>query len=150
MRVVVALQMEDGVDEEQVAKCIEVLWSALWCPGAKCLEGVDGSGKAGNGEWDLKDAKTLEVLIGSVVGGDVAKKVVGKTGSKEVKDKLIGNTNLAFEKGAFGLPWFECTNGKGEEDGFWGFDHLGQVVRFLELKEGAERERSGEWLKALL
>lgn len=153
MRGVVALQTlaekgENGVDGQIFLRCVEVLWSALWCPEAKCLEGL--SGKEQNGEWNLKDEKTLEVLLASVLGEDLAKKVVGMIGEKEVKDRLAGNTTRAFEKGAFGLPWFECVNSKGEEDGFWGFDHLGQVVKFLELDGDAEKGRSGEVLRAML
>lgn len=46
--------------------------------------------------------------------------------------------------GAFGLPWFECTNSKGETEGFWGVDHMGLVVEFLGL------DRSDQGFKALL
>lgn len=154
MRAVVAVQIEvegGGVkDGDVVGRCLEVLWSALWFPEAECLKGVQGSGKGENGEWDLKNSEALKTLLGSVLGEDVAMRVVGKIGSKEVKDRLMGNTNHAFKKGAFGLPWFECTNWKGEEDGFWGVDHLGMVVRFLGLDPLAEKDRSGETLRASL
>lgn len=33
------------------------------------------------------------------------------------------------------------TNSKGEKEGFWGFDHLGQVVEFL----GLEKPKNGGW-----
>lgn len=148
MRALVALQVDGSADDETVAKCIEVLWCVVWHPKAECLRGVGGQGE--NGEWDLKDPKVLEVLLGSVVGEEIAKRVVGRIGSQEVKDKLTGNTKIAFEKGAFGLPWFECVNEKGEEEGYWGFDHLGQVVRFLGLNAEGEAQRSGESLRALL
>jgi 2-hydroxychromene-2-carboxylate isomerase len=64
---------------------------------------------------------------------------------KEGKDLLLKNTDKAFEDGAFGLPWFKCTNSKGETEGFWGVDHLGQVTDFL----GLERPKTGGW-KAML
>lgn len=157
MRAVVAVQIEmesggggGGAGEDVVGRCLEVLWSALWCPEAECLKGVQGQGKGENGEWDLKSPEALKTLLGSVLGEDMAGRVVGKIGSKEVKDRLMGNTNHAFKKGAFGLPWFECTNGKGEEEGVWGVDHLGIVVRFLGLDGSAEKGRSGETLRALL
>lgn len=51
----------------------------------------------------------------------------------ETKAILSANTDQAFKSGAFGIPWFECTNAKGETEGFWGIDHLGQVVDFLGL-----------------
>lgn len=43
----------------------------------------------------------------TVVGSDEeAKKVVEASKSDEVKKALTGNTDRAFEEGAFGLPWF--------------------------------------------
>ncbi|KAK0673483.1 thioredoxin-like protein [Cercophora samala] len=69
----------------------------------------------------------------------------------EGKERLIKNTDRAFDEGAFGLPWFVATNSKGEREGFWGVDHLGQVVGFLGL--GGElrvaRGRNEGW-KAVL
>lgn len=71
----------------------------------------------------------------------------------EAKRKLTENTDRAFESGAFGMPWFECVNSKGEREGFWGFDHLGQVVRFLELNgEAGGKVETGlvEGMKSML
>lgn len=34
-----------------------------------------------------------------------------------------------------------ATNSKGEKEGFWGFDHIGQVCDHLEL----ERPKTGGW-----
>ena len=56
--------------------------------------------------------------------------------SPEAKKRLNENTDEALSKGAFGLPWFQCENDKGETEGFWGFDHLGQVTGFLGLDKG--------------
>jgi hypothetical protein len=64
---------------------------------------------------------------------------------KEGKDALLTNTDKALEDGAFGLPWFTCTDREGNVEGFWGIDHLGQVTQFL----GLETPKSGGW-KALL
>jgi 2-hydroxychromene-2-carboxylate isomerase len=44
-----------------------------------------------------------------------------------------GNTDKAYDDGAFGLPWFTCTNSAGKTEGFWGVDYLGQVTSFLGL-----------------
>lgn len=63
---------------------------------------------------------------------------VGKTALKE-------NTDQAFADGAFGLPWMVCTNSRGQTEGFWGVDHMGQVLQFM----GLERPREGGW-KSLL
>lgn len=144
-----------GKGREMYGKVIELFWAALWAPDQvkelvtgdrKVVEGLRDE----NGDFDIKDAKVLEGLMGSVVGEEVAKRVIGRIGEKEVKDQLVKNTGEAFEKGAFGMPWFQCTNGKGETEGFWGFDHLGQVIRFLGLNEDGDRERSGRPMRALL
>lgn len=53
-----------------------------------------------------KPEVAVEVL-GAVLGGeDVARGFFERGGGKEAKALLAKNTDLAFEKGAFGLPWF--------------------------------------------
>ena len=64
----------------------------------------------------------------------------------EGKQLLIENSNTAMEDGAFGLPWFVCTNATGQTEGFWGVDHLGQVTEFL----GLEKPKNSVGWKALL
>lgn len=64
---------------------------------------------------------------------------------KEGKPILLKNTDKALADGAFGLPWYTCTNSKGETEGFWGVDHLGQVCEYLDL----EKPKQGGW-RALL
>ncbi|KAA8649043.1 hypothetical protein EYZ11_007446 [Aspergillus tanneri] len=80
--------------------------------------------------------------------GPVLEKQLGKAGSQdvfeamnqpEIKSLLTSRTDQAFKSGAFGLPWFECTNAKGHTEGFWGVDHLGQVADFLELSRNSDR-----------
>jgi 2-hydroxychromene-2-carboxylate isomerase len=65
-------------------------------------------------------------------------------GQPDVKSLLMSNTDRAFQEGAFGLPWFVCTDSNGKTEGFWGVDHLGQVADFLSL------DRKGPEFKALL
>lgn len=60
-------------------------------------------------------------------------------GQPDIKAILTSNTDHAFKIGAFGLPWFECTNSRGETEGFWGIDHLGQVVDFLGLDRSVDK-----------
>lgn len=57
----------------------------------------------------------------------------------DIKSLLTSKTDEAFKSGAFGLPWFHCTNAKGQTEGFWGIDHLGQVAEFLELERQADK-----------
>jgi 2-hydroxychromene-2-carboxylate isomerase len=90
----------------------------------------------------------LEVLK-RVLPGEVWEDVRQNWNGEVAKGKLSANTKVAEEIGAFGLPWFECENEKGEKEGFWGVDHLGQVVRFMGL-EGKDRDCGAQVLKALL
>jgi len=59
---------------------------------------------------------------------------------------LAANTDQAMADGAFGLPWFVATNANGVTKGYWGFDHIGQLVDHLGLdrpKAGSKSE--GGW-----
>lgn len=56
----------------------------------------------------------------------------------EVKAALTANTDKSFKEGAFGLPWFQCTDSEGKTEGFWGIDHLGVVADFLGLDRSRE------------
>jgi len=64
---------------------------------------------------------------------------------KEGKEILAKNTDRALTDGAFGLPWFVATNEQGHSESFWGVDHIGQVIQFLDL----EKPQMGGW-KAML
>lgn len=66
--------------------------------------------------------------------------------SDQVKERLKMNTSQAIHDGAFGLPWFMCENASGEKEGFWGFDHIAQVVDFL----GLDRKKLGSGGRAML
>ncbi|TKX26241.1 DSBA-like thioredoxin domain-containing protein 1 [Elsinoe australis] len=70
------------------------------------------------------------------VGKELAKKAVDALGSAEAKSQLSKNTDKALADGAFGMPWYMATNAKGETEGFFGFDHLGQVIEHLGLERG--------------
>ncbi|KAF2255428.1 thioredoxin-like protein [Trematosphaeria pertusa] len=86
--------------------------------------------------------ENLLAIVRTVVGSDEeAKKVVEASKSDEVKKALTGNTDRAFEEGAFGLPWFVATNAKGETEGYWGIDHMGQIVDHLGLERPNEKGR---------
>lgn len=148
MRALTALSIE--VEGEVLARAVDVLWAALWYPQAEMLR--NAKCRDGNGGFDVKDPEALKALLALVdgVSEELAERCVKRTAEKDVKDRLLANTNQAFEQGAFGMPWFQCCNGQGRQEGFWGFDHIGQVVRFLGLDEGGDQPRSGQVLKALL
>ena len=102
---------------------------------------------------DINNPSTFGPVLEKALGKELAVKVMEDGKEDDAKKKLIENTDRAFEGGAFGMPWFECVNSKGETEGFWGFDHLGQLVRFLELNhEGGGKVETGlvEGMKAML
>jgi 2-hydroxychromene-2-carboxylate isomerase len=103
---------------ELLTKALDTLYAALWTE---------------PNEADLPDPKVFGPVLAEVLGADVVKESLDKMGSAEVKKQLVENTDRALADGAFGLPWFQCENADGRVEGFWGFDHLGQVVRFLGL-----------------
>lgn len=59
-------------------------------------------------EWnDPTKSATLQAILGTALNSDEeAREVVERARTEEVKQKLVDNTNNAFENGAFGLPWF--------------------------------------------
>ncbi|KAI6781982.1 Glutathione S-transferase kappa-like protein [Emericellopsis cladophorae] len=58
---------------------------------------------------------------------------------------LTANTEEAFHNGAFGVPWLVCTRSDGQQESFWGVDHLGRLAAFLELDKPA----AGKWISLL-
>ncbi|EFQ95196.1 hypothetical protein PTT_06854 [Pyrenophora teres f. teres 0-1] len=98
-------------------------------------------------QWnDPNKPENMLAILRSVLGSDEeAKAVIERTKTEEVKKALSANTNKAFEDGAFGLPWFVATNVKGEMEGYWGVDHMGQLCDHL----GLERPDGKGW-RALL
>ncbi|KAL4929955.1 putative 2-hydroxychromene-2-carboxylate isomerase [Aspergillus undulatus] len=101
----------------------EAIWQELW---------AKGNGKATQSE-------VFVPILEKVLGSSKTKAVLEAANGPEIKARLSANTQQAFDSGAFGLPWFECTNCNGEKEGFWGVDHLGQVVDFLGLDSSQDR-----------
>ncbi|KAF1982388.1 HCCA isomerase/glutathione S-transferase kappa [Aulographum hederae CBS 113979] len=108
----------------KLAAAMEALFSALWVE-----------------HKPVQSAETLSSVLAGVLGKNEAKTVMEKSTSPEAKSLLTKNTDLAFSEGGFGLPWFVATNSSGATEGFWGFDHLGQLADFLQL----ERPKTGGW-----
>lgn len=116
--------------QEELVKALDALYQSFW---------VGGNGGVGKAEGDKGFGKILE----GVLKQEVLEDVLANVGSKTAKDALMANTDAAFDNGAFGLPWFRCESAEGKTESFWGFDHLGQVLKFTGL------EKEGD-LKALL
>lgn len=103
------------------------------------------------GNADIGKPETFGPVLEKALGEEVAQKALREGRGDEAKKTLMENTQRAFESGAFGLPWWECVDGKGEIERFWGFDRMGQVVRFLGLVDD-EVQQTGlmEGIRAML
>lgn len=125
MRILCSLEVEAP---EKMPLALDRLYAALWSPDS--VRGADEA-KADGKNFDIKNPEVVKALLTDekALGKALTEKIIGGMADKEVKANLLKNTQKAFEEGAFGLPWFCCTNAEGKTEGFWGFDHLGQVVR---------------------
>ena len=122
--------LNEKYPQEVLVKALDALYQSFW------VEANSGVGKA---EGEKGFGKVLE----GVLEKDVLADMLANIGSKTAKDALMKNTDATFDDGAFGLPWFQCENTEGKKESFWGFDHIGQVLKFTGL------EKEGE-LKCLL
>ncbi|KAJ5675609.1 thioredoxin-like protein [Penicillium macrosclerotiorum] len=86
-----------------------------------------------NENFKIGEPETFAPILESILGKQVTQDVLSAVSHPEVKALLLSNTDETFKQGAFGLPWFQCTNAAGETEGFWGVDHLGVVANFLGL-----------------
>ncbi|SPQ27409.1 70b28f89-15a9-406d-afcc-3876f9c56a10 [Thermothielavioides terrestris] len=78
--------------------------------------------------------EVLRATLAGLFGEAEAERILQESTTPQTKQALAANTDRAFDSGAFGLPWLECTTAQGDKtEGFWGVDHLGQVVQFLGL-----------------
>lgn len=99
---------------------------------------------------DVHSLEAVKPIMAKLLGESAASELVSRATRPEVKKTLTENTDEALASGAFGLPWFKATNAKGQEECYWGFDHIGQVCDHLglqRLQPGSTNE--GGW-KAML
>ncbi|KAL7820247.1 thioredoxin-like protein [Trichoderma aethiopicum] len=62
---------------------------------------------------------------------DEVERIMQSRGS--MKDVLLATTKRAVELGAFGAPWFWVTNGRGEQEPFFGSDRFNHIYKFLDV-----------------
>ncbi|KAL4810969.1 thioredoxin-like protein [Aspergillus unguis] len=118
-----ALTAISQIAPDKLIPATEAAWQEFW-------------GKA-NGK--ATQPEVFVPILEKILGSSQTKAVLEAANGAEIKERLTTNTQQAFDSGAFGLPWFECTNSKGEKEGFWGIDHLGQVIDFLGLDRSLDR-----------
>ena len=126
MRALCALQI---LEEGKLPLALDALYQALW---------VEGKSEVGKAEG-------FKPVLEGAIGKELTGKVLEEMNGKEAKGRLMSNTDLALNDGAFGLPWWQCTNEEGKTESFWGFDHFGQVVDFLGIDRGGQ-----EGMRAML
>lgn len=108
---------------DELVRCVDVLYQSFW---------VEANSKVGKPEG-------FGLILEKVLGKEKAEDVLKGLASPEAKKRLNENTDEALNKTAFGLPWFQCENERGDTEGFWGFDHLGQVTKFLGLDKDKDQ-----------
>lgn len=114
---------------------LDALYASFWRDGNHLIGKPEGFGP----------------MLEKALDEHVAKDMLERMGSKEAKARLSETTDKAMSLGAFGIPWYECENARGDKECFWGFDHLGQVVRFLELDGTLEVDEGfTEGMRAML
>lgn len=104
---------------QHLPAAIDALYNAYWVT---------------EGDTDINSPAAIHSILKPVLGDELAGKVMARIGDADVKKRLLENTEWAVEKGAFGLPWYICTNGKGKEEVYWGFDHLKMIADSLGLE----------------
>ncbi|KAI1858695.1 uncharacterized protein JN550_012527 [Neoarthrinium moseri] len=148
MRALAALSAhQEGGGQRLLAAALAKLWHALWVEHAEVekpavfgplLAAVLGRERAEEGESDL-------LRLFHFISVHVSTLLLMAEASTSGKTALKDNTDRAFEDGAFGLPWMVATNGAGQTEGFWGVDHMAQVLQFL----GLEKPGQGGWRSVL-
>ncbi|KAJ9621113.1 hypothetical protein H2204_012007 [Knufia peltigerae] len=123
---------------KHLVTALDVLYGTFWAP--------PDTDATGTKVWETQ---VFAGLLKKVIPSEIVDDCLNKMSTKQVKTELSSRTQQAYEDGAFGLPWFQCETVDGQKEGFWGFDHMGQVVRFLGLNETIQDGTTGE-LKPLL
>lgn len=100
----------------QYEEAFRLLWVALW------ENNIDVSGEA-----------QLSSVWSPLFTPEELTRILKATNTPEVKKMLLDYTAEALKQGAFGAPWFNVRNRKGEENPFFGSDRFHFMFQFLGL-----------------
>jgi len=90
-----------------------------------------------------KASLLTEILSHVFADRNTTRRIVNElSNSDAVKAQLTAANEAAVKDMAFGCPTFIATNAAGHKDVFWGFDHLGQVIDFLDVQRPSDRSWS--------
>ena len=112
---------------DKLADCLDALYQSFWVEGNANIGKPEGFGP----------------VLERVLGKDGAAEIMKQATNPEAKKRLGENSDRAFQSGAFGAPWWVCTNKEGQEEHFWGVDHMGQVADFMGLDRESDSQRTG-------
>jgi len=83
---------------------------------------------------DLGDLPTLiDLLVEQSIDGET---LSGKVADPKVKDALVNETNMAIEKGVFGVPTVIVDGNL-----FWGNDQMGHLELLLSGQDPLDRDK---------
>ncbi|KAG9326231.1 hypothetical protein KVV02_000946 [Mortierella alpina] len=116
MRLLVAIQNHES--DDLYVQCVEKLYEAYWSKNQNIAQKED-----------------LIAAVAPVLGSEAkAEQYYQMTSDKDVKQKLIDNTNEAIEAGAFGAPTFIVkTAGSDEAHMFFGSDRFETMATILNV-----------------
>ncbi|KAH8895187.1 thioredoxin-like protein [Thozetella sp. PMI_491] len=86
----------------------------------------------------MQAPEVYEPVLHKSLDGELAARIIQLSRTNEMQKLVRKNTEEAIASGACGLPWIVATDGNGNQDVFWGFDHLGLVTSFLGLGDVAK------------
>ncbi|CAG8902724.1 unnamed protein product [Penicillium egyptiacum] len=81
----------------------------------------------------------FSAILEGELGAENARRILDESKGTDAKAILDESTQDAIDSGAFGLPWFDCIDAHGVKESFWGIDHLGRLVDFLQLDASLDK-----------
>lgn len=103
--------IKDNWPQDKFEAAFAELWIAMW-----------------KEQMNLEKPEIMKKALLRHFSSKQVKEIMEGANSAKYKQKLLDNTKVALEAGAFGCPWFVVTNSKGVTEPFFGSDRyvLGQ------------------------
>lgn len=107
--------VKDAYPREKFETSFAELWRTMW------QEGLD-----------ISKPDLMAQALSRHFSPDEVKRILEQANTPTYKQKLLDNTQIALDHGAFGAPWFWVENSKGNTEPFFGSD---RYVSFSALRE---------------
>lgn len=82
---------------------------------------------------ELSKPEAMRESLLQIFSANETDKIMEAANTTPVKEKLLATTDRAIKSGAYGAPWFEVTNNKGQIEPFFGSDRFHHMWEFLNL-----------------